>query len=47
MYGIPNMKLDKEKVVLRRLKQMEREGVVGPANHAGKRDVLAGPPPMV
>lgn len=27
MYGIPNMKLDKEKVVLRRLKQMEREGV--------------------
>jgi glutamate synthase (NADPH/NADH) small chain len=28
MYGIPNMKLDKEKVVLRRLKQMEAEGVV-------------------
>ena len=27
MYGIPNMKLDKEKVVNRRLKQMEREGV--------------------
>ena len=27
MYGIPNMKLDKEKVVLRRLRQMEREGV--------------------
>jgi len=27
MYGIPNMKLDKEKVVMRRLKQMEREGV--------------------
>jgi glutamate synthase (NADPH) small chain len=27
MYGIPNMKLDKEQVVLRRLKQMEAEGV--------------------
>jgi len=27
MYGIPNMKLDKEKVVLRRIKQMEAEGV--------------------
>jgi glutamate synthase (NADPH/NADH) small chain len=27
MYGIPNMKLDKEKVVLRRLQQMEQEGV--------------------
>ena len=25
---------------------VEREGVVGPANHAGKRDVLAGPPPI-
>jgi glutamate synthase (NADPH/NADH) small chain len=39
MYGIPNMKLDKEKVVLRRIKQMEAEGVqfvckteVGPAS---------------
>jgi glutamate synthase (NADPH/NADH) small chain len=28
MYGIPNMKLDKEQVVLRRIKQMEAEGVV-------------------
>ena len=28
MYGIPNMKLDKEKVVRRRLEQMEAEGVV-------------------
>jgi len=28
MYGIPNMKLDKENVVLRRIKQMEAEGVV-------------------
>ena len=27
MYGIPNMKLDKEQVVLRRIKQLEREGV--------------------
>ena len=27
MYGIPNMKLDKEQVVLRRIKQMEGEGV--------------------
>jgi glutamate synthase (NADPH) small chain len=27
MYGIPNMKLDKEEVVLRRVKQMEAEGI--------------------
>ena len=27
------------------IEKMEREGVVSPANHAGKRDVLAGPPP--
>lgn len=27
MYGIPNMKLDKEKVLLRRVSQMEAEGV--------------------
>lgn len=27
MYGIPNMKLDKKKVVQRRLKQLEKEGV--------------------
>ena len=26
MYGIPNMKLDKEQIVLRRIKQMEAEG---------------------
>jgi DNA segregation ATPase FtsK/SpoIIIE, S-DNA-T family len=26
---------------------MEKEGVVTPANHAGKREVLAGPPPVV
>ena len=29
------------------IERMEQEGVVGPANHAGKRDILAGPPPMV
>jgi glutamate synthase (NADPH/NADH) small chain len=27
MYGIPNMKLDKENVVMRRIKQMEAEGI--------------------
>ena len=27
------------------MERMEQEGVVGPANHAGKRDILAGPPP--
>src|SRR5580658_7061433 len=27
MYGIPNMKLDKQEVVLRRIRQMEEEGV--------------------
>ena len=29
------------------IEKMEREGVVGAANHAGKRDILAGPPPVV
>src|SRR5690606_24527209 len=28
------------------MERMEREGVVGPANHAGKREILAGPPPI-
>lgn len=32
MYGIPNMKLDKQEVVLRRIKQMEAEGVVFACN---------------
>jgi glutamate synthase (NADPH/NADH) small chain len=32
MYGIPNMKLDKEKVVLRRIQQMEAEGIQFLAN---------------
>jgi len=27
------------------IERMEQEGVVSPANHAGKRDVLAPPPP--
>ncbi len=27
------------------IEKMEQEGVVSPANHAGKRDILAGPPP--
>ncbi len=27
------------------IEKMEREGVVSPANHAGKREILAGPPP--
>ncbi|HEX9047599.1 MAG TPA: glutamate synthase subunit beta [Verrucomicrobiae bacterium] len=32
MYGIPNMKLDKQEVVLRRIKQMEAEGVTFACN---------------
>jgi S-DNA-T family DNA segregation ATPase FtsK/SpoIIIE len=28
------------------MEKMEREGVVSAANHAGKRDILAGPPPV-
>jgi glutamate synthase (NADPH/NADH) small chain len=32
MYGIPNMKLDKEQIVLRRIKQMEAEGIVFQCN---------------
>ena len=27
------------------MERMEQDGVVGPANHAGKREILAGPPP--
>jgi S-DNA-T family DNA segregation ATPase FtsK/SpoIIIE len=27
------------------MERMEREGIVGAANHAGKRDILVGPPP--
>ena len=29
------------------MERMEKEGVVGAANHAGKRDILAGPPPRL
>jgi S-DNA-T family DNA segregation ATPase FtsK/SpoIIIE len=29
------------------IERMEKEGLVGAANHAGKRDILAGPPPPV
>ena len=29
------------------IERMEQEGVVTPANHAGKRDILAGPPPSM
>jgi len=28
------------------MERMEKEGVVGVANHAGKREILAGPPPI-
>ncbi|HEU5071330.1 MAG TPA: glutamate synthase subunit beta [Verrucomicrobiae bacterium] len=41
MYGIPNMKLDKEKVVARRLQQMEAEGVVFKCNCEVGRDLTA------
>ena len=39
MYGIPNMKLDKEQVVMRRLRQMEREGVAFRCNCEVGRDI--------
>ena len=29
------------------MEKMEQEGVVGAANHAGKREILAGPPPGI
>lgn len=29
------------------MEKMEQEGVVGPANHVGKRDILVGPPPGI
>jgi glutamate synthase (NADPH/NADH) small chain len=41
MYGIPNMKLDKEKVVRRRIRQMEREGVAFRCNCEVGKDVPA------
>lgn len=39
MYGIPNMKLDKEAVVLRRLKVLEDEGVTFVCNTAVGKDL--------
>jgi glutamate synthase (NADPH/NADH) small chain len=41
MYGIPNMKLDKEKVVMRRLHQMEREGIKFVCNTEVGKDISA------
>jgi glutamate synthase (NADPH/NADH) small chain len=41
MYGIPNMKLDKEQVVLRRTKLLEREGVAFKCNCEVGRDISA------
>jgi len=41
MYGIPNMKLDKEKVVMRRLHLMEREGVKFVCNTEVGKDISA------
>ncbi|MEY3547034.1 MAG: hypothetical protein RLZZ313_1396, partial [Verrucomicrobiota bacterium] len=41
MYGIPNMKLDKQKVVLRRIKQMEREGIAFRCNTEVGRDITS------
>jgi glutamate synthase (NADPH/NADH) small chain len=41
MYGIPNMKLDKESVVLRRIKVLEEEGIVFRCNTAVGKDVTA------
>jgi glutamate synthase (NADPH/NADH) small chain len=41
MYGIPNMKLDKEQVVLRRIKILEAEGVNFICNTEIGKDVLA------
>lgn len=41
MYGIPNMKLDKEKVVMRRLNVLETEGVKFVCNTEIGRDISA------
>ncbi|HVY69854.1 MAG TPA: glutamate synthase subunit beta, partial [Verrucomicrobiae bacterium] len=41
MYGIPNMKLDKEKVVVRRLKLLEEEGVKFVCNTEVGKDISA------
>jgi glutamate synthase (NADPH/NADH) small chain len=39
MYGIPNMKLDKEKVVLRRIEVLEAEGIEFVCNTAVGKDI--------
>jgi glutamate synthase (NADPH/NADH) small chain len=39
MYGIPNMKLDKEEVVLRRLQMLEQEGVKMVCNTEVGKDI--------
>jgi glutamate synthase (NADPH/NADH) small chain len=39
MYGIPNMKLDKEEVVLRRLKVLEQEGIIFVCNTEVGKDL--------
>jgi glutamate synthase (NADPH/NADH) small chain len=41
MYGIPNMKLDKEKVVVRRLKVLEEEGIQFVCNTEVGKDITA------
>jgi glutamate synthase (NADPH/NADH) small chain len=41
MYGIPNMKLDKEDVVLRRLRVLEQEGIVFQCNTEVGKDISA------
>lgn len=41
MYGIPNMKLDKEAVVLRRLRVLEQEGIVFRCNTDVGKDISA------
>jgi glutamate synthase (NADPH/NADH) small chain len=42
MYGIPNMKLDKDEVVLRRIKVMEQEGIQFVCNTEVGKDFPAG-----
>src|SRR5687767_3967731 len=41
MYGIPNMKLDKEKVVLRRIQQMQAEGIQFVCNQEVGKDITS------
>jgi len=41
MYGIPNMKLDKEEIVLRRIELLEKEGVKFVCNTEIGKDLLA------